>query len=63
MKKIKKLIILIVLIAIALTATFFAGKKTMKAEMEPTITSSLIYNKLVSVKELTTLKYHYTNMG
>ncbi|MFR8926576.1 DUF4230 domain-containing protein [Peptoniphilus senegalensis] len=63
MKKIKKLIILIVLIAIALTATFFAGKKTMRAEMEPTITTSLIYNKLVSVKELTTLKYHYTNMG
>lgn len=63
MKNFKKLIILIVLIAIALTATFFAGKKTMKAEMEPTITSSLIYNKLVSVKELTSLKYHYTNMG
>jgi len=35
----------------------------MKSEMEPEITSSLIYNKLVSAKELTTLKYHYTNMG
>ena len=47
----------------ALFATFFAGKKVMKNEMEPNITSTLIFNKLVSAKELTTLKYHYTNMG
>ena len=63
MKKIKKLIIIILLIGLALFAAFFYGKKQMKSEMEPEITSSLIYNKLVSAKELTTLKYHYTNMG
>ena len=63
MKKFKKLSILVLLLAVALLATFFAGKKVMKNEMEPNITSTLIFNKLVSAKELTTLKYHYTNMG
>ena len=63
MKKIKKILIIILLIGLALFAAFFYGKKQMKSEMEPEITSSLIYNKLVSAKELTTLKYHYTNMG
>ncbi|MDU6743564.1 DUF4230 domain-containing protein [Peptoniphilus harei] len=63
MKKIKKIIVIILLIGLALFAAFFYGKKQMKNEMEPEITSSLIYNKLVSAKELTTLKYHYTNMG
>ena len=63
MKKIKKVLIIILLIGLALFAAFFYGKKQMRSEMEPEITSSLIYNKLVSAKELTTLKYHYTNMG
>lgn len=54
---------IILLIGLALFAAFFYGKRQMKSEMEPEITSSLIYNKLVSAKELTTLKYHYTNMG
>ena len=63
MKKIKKIIIIILLVGLALFAAFFYGKKQMRSEMEPEITSSLIYNKLVSAKELTTLKYHYTNMG
>ena len=63
MKKFKKWSILVLLLAVALFATFFAGKKVMKNEMEPNITSTLIFNKLVSAKELTTLKYHYTNMG
>lgn len=63
MKKFKKLSILVLLIAVALLATFFAGKKVMKSQLEPNITSTLIFNKLVGAKELTTLKYHYTNMG
>lgn len=63
MKKVKKILIIILLIGLALFAAFFYGKKQMKSEMEPEITSNLIYNKLVSAKELTTLKYHYTNMG
>ena len=63
MKKFKRLSILILLLAVALLATFFAGKKVMKSQMEQNITSTLIFNKLVSDKELTTLKYHYTNMG
>lgn len=63
MKKVKKILIIILLIGLALFAAFFYGKNQMRSEMEPEITSSLIYNKLVSAKELTTLKYHYTNMG
>lgn len=63
MKKVKRIFIIILLVGLALFAAFFYGKKQMKSEMEPEITSSLIYNKLVSAKELTTLKYHYTNMG
>ena len=63
MKKVKRIFIIILLIGLALFAAFFYGKKQMKSEMEPEITSSLIYNKLVSAKELTTLKYHYANMG
>ena len=63
MKKVKRIFIIILLICLALFAAFFYGKRQMRSEMEPEITSSLIYNKLVSAKELTTLKYHYTNMG
>ena len=63
MKKLKRSLFIILLIGLALFAAFFYGKRQMKSEMEPEITSSLIYNKLVSAKELTTLKYHYTNMG
>lgn len=63
MKKLKKILLLILLIGLGLLAAFFFGRKQMKSQMEPKITSNLIYNKLVSAKELTTLKYHYTNMG
>ena len=41
---------------------FFVGKKSMKNEMETEIISTLIFNKLINVKELTRLKYYYTNM-
>ncbi|WP_019139418.1 DUF4230 domain-containing protein [Peptoniphilus timonensis] len=63
MKKINKKIILLFLVVIGLFSTFFAGKKSMKNEMEPEITSTLIFNKLINVRELTSLKYYYTNMG
>ncbi|WP_062551654.1 DUF4230 domain-containing protein [Peptoniphilus phoceensis] len=63
MKKFNKKIILLLLVVIGLFSTFFAGKKSMKNEMEPEITSTLIFNKLINVRELTSLKYYYTNMG
>lgn len=63
MKKFNKKIILLFVVVIGLFSTFFAGKKSMKNEMEPEITSTLIFNKLINVRELTTLKYYYTNMG
>lgn len=54
-----KIIILIVLAAVI----FIAGMMQMKKNMTPDITSELINNRLEDAKELTTLKYHYTNMG
>ena len=63
MKKFNKKIILLFLVVIGLFSTFFAGKNSMKNEMEPEITSTLIFNKLINVRELTSLKYYYTNMG
>ena len=54
-----KIVILIVLAVVI----FIAGMMQMKKNMEPTITSELINNRLEDAKELTTLKYHYTNMG
>lgn len=54
-----KIIILIVLAAVI----FIAGMMQMKKNLTPSITSELINNRLEDAKELTTLKYHYTNMG
>lgn len=54
-----KIIILIVLAVVI----FIAGMMQMKNNMTPDITSELINNRLEDAKELTTLKYHYTNMG
>ena len=54
-----KIIILIVLAVVI----FIAGMMQMKKNMTPSITSELINNRLEDAKELTTLKYHYTNMG
>lgn len=54
-----KIVILIVLAAVI----FVAGMMQMKKNMTPTVTSELINNRLEDAKELTTLKYHYTNMG
>lgn len=64
LKKIfKKPYFRIVILIVALLIAFSVGKKNMEKEMTPTITSSLIKNKLVNAKELTTLKYYYTNVG
>lgn len=54
-----KIIILIVLAVVI----FVAGMMQMKKNMTPSITSELINNRLEDAKELTTMKYHYTNMG
>ena len=37
--------------------------KHMQNKLKPEINSDLIVNRLEEAKELTTLKYHYTNMG
>lgn len=58
----KKLAYLLILILVIATA-FFIGMTKAKNDLKPTITSSLIANKLEEARELTTLKYQYTNMG
>lgn len=60
----KKFTLIKIIILIVLTAVIFiAGMMQMKKNMTPDITSELINNRLEDAKELTTLKYHYTNMG
>lgn len=60
----KKLTLIKIIILIVLAAVIFiAGMMQMKKNMTPDITSELINNRLEDAKELTTLKYHYTNMG
>lgn len=63
-KTVKKLTLIKIIILIVLAVVIFiAGMMQMKKNMTPDITSELINNRLEDAKELTTLKYHYTNMG
>ncbi|WP_300410923.1 DUF4230 domain-containing protein [Lagierella sp.] len=57
-----RLVKIITLIILAILI-FFAGMNKMKSDLTPKISSDLIVNRLEEAKELTTLKYHYTNMG
>ena len=57
-----KLILALVLIAVVAGA-FFAGALAGGREDEPTVTSDLLSQELLSVQELVSVEYHYTNMG
>lgn len=63
MKKGKKFIYSILILALALLVSFIFGMYYNKKSSKPEIDSTLIKNRLVMAKELTTLKYHYTNMA
>ncbi|MBU5668542.1 DUF4230 domain-containing protein [Peptoniphilus sp. MSJ-1] len=63
MTRVKKILTIGIIIIIALALSFLFGSIYKSREMTPEISSTLIKNKIVSAKELTTLKYHYTNMG
>lgn len=62
-KSLKKSIFLIILIVFLSGSLFFLGLKKGQDNSKPEITSSLINNRLSSVKELVTTEYHYKNMG
>ncbi len=58
----RKLTLLILLITVGMGAFFF-GMNEAKSDLTPEVSSSLISSKLIGVKELITVKYHYKNMG
>lgn len=59
----KKSFIKSILIGILLITTILFGAKYFSAKNENKIDNKLIQNRIESAKELTTLKYSYTNMG
>lgn len=63
MKKAKKLILGLFTVIILIFASYFFGMKSSLNKAETKISSEIIKNQILSVKELTTLKYKYTNVG
>lgn len=62
MKNLKKLILLIIIISSG-AIIFSMGLNLRGKQPEPLITSSTIKEQIKGVKELTTTKYQYTNVG
>ena len=63
MKKAKKLITGLLLAVFIIFVSYFFGMKSSVNKGETKISSEIIKNQILSVKELTTLKYKYTNVG
>ena len=63
MKKAKKMILGLVAIIIIVFASYFFGMKGGLFKSQEKISSDIVKNQILSVKELTTLKYKYTNVG
>ena len=63
MKKIGKTIIGFILLVVLIFSSYFFGMKAGFFKNEPTINSEIIKNQIIEAKELTTLKYKYTNVG
>lgn len=63
MKKAKKLIAGLLLAVFIIFVSYFFGMKSSLNKGETKISSEIIKNQILSVKELTTLKYKYTNVG
>lgn len=59
----KKKLIKTIIILILLLASFLLGARYFSSKNEPKIDNKLIQNRIESAKELTSLKYSYTNMG
>lgn len=63
MKKAKRLIFALLAAIVIVFVSYFFGMKGGLFKAKEEITSETIKNQIVSVKELTTLKYKYTNVG
>lgn len=59
----KRRIALVAVAAAVLVVTFTIGAVWSRGHTQPTVTSDLLSQQLVSVSELATVEYHYTNMG
>ena len=63
MKKAKKIILGLLALIVIIFASYFFGMKNKLSKSETKVSSEIIKNQILSVKELTTLKYKYTNVG
>lgn len=63
MKKTKKWILRLLALVVIVFVSYFFGMKGGLFKSETEISSDIIKNQILSVKELTTLKYRYTNVG
>lgn len=63
MKKAKKMILGLIAIIIIVFASYFFGMKGGLFKTQEKVSSEIVKNQILSVKELTTLKYKYTNVG
>ena len=63
MKKAKKMFLGLVVIIALVFASYFFGMKGGLFNTTEKISSDIVKNQILSVKELTTLKYKYTNVG
>ncbi|WP_296114724.1 DUF4230 domain-containing protein [uncultured Anaerococcus sp.] len=63
MKKTKRLILGLLAAIVIVFVSYFFGMKGGLFKAKEEITSETIKNQIVSVKELTSLKYKYTNVG
>lgn len=63
MRTLKRRIAAVAVLAAVLVVVFTAGAVWSRGRTQPVITSDLLSQQLVSVSELATVEYHYTNMG
>lgn len=63
MDKLKLFLIVLLIILIVVTVAYFVGVRKGKLSVKPKITSTLLEDQIQSVRELSTIKYHYTNVG
>lgn len=61
--KVKKGIIILVGLVVLVFGSYFLGMKAGVFNAKPEISSDIVLEKLQDVKELTTLRYTYTNVG
>ncbi|WP_308749593.1 DUF4230 domain-containing protein [uncultured Anaerococcus sp.] len=63
MKKAKKMFFGLLALIVIIFGSYFIGMKGGLLKTETKVSSDIIKNQILSVKELTTLKYKYTNVG